>query len=148
MGSKTRARFLESNATELSTALAQFKQAKNDGDKTSIFRKKVMEKSADAYQNVIGTLQKNYRSAMSYIIEQFQNESPDSTILYFPDHKLITMYKKNAPDEEKAEIMYKLLQETKRAMDAKKSNLPISTTPVPAIPPVQVNVNPAPAQQG
>jgi hypothetical protein len=146
-GTKLGQDFWESNSTELSTALAQFKNSTNDDEKTKIL-KRVMENSANAYQKVIDTLQSNYRSTMSYIVEQFQNASPDSTILYFPDHKLVGMYKKNAPDEEKAQVMFKLLQETKKAMDAKKSKLPISTSDsTPAnIPPVTVNVHPGQQQ--
>ncbi len=141
-GQKLGQDFWESNSTELSTALAQFKNSTNDEEKTKIL-KNVMEKSADAYQKVINTLQSNYRSTMSYIVEKFQNESPDSTILYFPDHKIVGMYKKNAPDEEKAQIMFNLLKETKKAMDAKKSKLPISTadTPPSTIAPINTSIH-------
>jgi len=127
-GKKLGQDFWETNSSELGTALSQFKNATNNEEKSKIL-KNVMEKSAKAYEGVIEGLQSNYRTAMSYIIEQFQNETPDSTIIYFPDHKLVTMYKKDAPDSEKAKIMFDLLKETKRAMEEKEKNV-LNISPV------------------
>lgn len=138
-GKKLGQDFWESNASELKSQLAKFKAVTKNEEKTQILQD-VLNKSAEAYQNVIKGLEANYRTAMSYIVEQFQNESPDSTILYLPDNKLVTMYKKDASDQEKAKIMLDLLRKADDAMKAKKSSL-IPDNNQQSINPITINVN-------
>ncbi|MBI2345006.1 hypothetical protein HYV10_02965 [Candidatus Dependentiae bacterium] len=120
--------FWETNASELKSQLNNFKSAKTNEDKVRILQD-VMTKSADAYQNVIEGFKNNYRTTMSYIIEQFQNESPDSTILYLPDNKLVTMYRKDVPDEEKTKLMYNLLRKADEINAKKRTTILPTNTP-------------------
>jgi hypothetical protein len=144
-GNKLGQDFWEANSTELNTALNSFKEAESAKEakvatpeikkaklkEQTVLLKNVMEKSAAAYEQVINTLQTNYRTAMSYIVEKFQAESPSSTILYFPDNKLVALMPKNASDEEKYNVMHKLLKETSDIVKAKKGiNIGVETSDV------------------
>lgn len=160
--------YWEANETELNDTLNQFKLTSDDAVKTKILEN-VMTKSSAEYETQINELQQkidelksNYRKSMSYIIEKFQAESPDSTIIYLPDNKLVGILKKDSSDEEKTRVMFNLLQKANDLVKAKAkqasgvSNL----TPTPNRPAapthtqgqsagstVHVHVNPTPTTQ-
>lgn len=143
-GSKLGQDFWESNASSLNESLQKFKDAKNNDAKIKILQD-VMEQSSKSYQNVIGELESKYRTAMSYIIDQFQNVEPNSKIVYLPDTKLVTMYKKDASDREISKIMADLLKKADEHLKKQSSSL-FPSSPIPPISPVTINI-PGPTTQ-
>lgn len=120
--------YWEANELQLNQELEQFKTASSINTKKAILEK-VMNSNATEYETQVLELQKkiaelksNYRKTISYIMEKFQNNSPDHTIVYFPDSKLVTLYSKDTSDEEKATILSDLLKKAKDISSAKNSS--------------------------
>lgn len=143
--------YWDANHTRLEEALQQFKTASDDDSKTQILQRVMTVSSAEYEKEItdltqsIADLKTNYRKTMSHIVEKFQKESPSSTIIYLPDNKLVAMMKKDDSDEDKAQVMWKLLQKAKDLVQAKAKAAPKGPGDVATIPPVSpvtVHVHP------